>query len=124
MTQPAPIATYPPSRPIVATALWLTVMTAAAYTCQCTGSCGSRHTASGLVCGTLHDSYGGRGKPPIHLIAAPADLALTPAAAAGVPAADLRAWCPRCHTAARRLHTAAARDAARRPTETPTLFDL
>jgi hypothetical protein len=53
-------------------------------------------------------------------MAAPADVSTPPAQAVTLPASELRAWCPDCHTAtARKAHTATAA-----PAEAPGLFDL
>ena len=113
--QQLPAATRPP---LGASALWETVMEAAGHQCQCSGGlCGSRHSKSGLRChrtGTHH-----------RLIAAPADLTLSPIAAAAVPAEQLLAWCPDCHKGALGKQRAAARELERLETPEPSaLFEL
>ncbi|MFK4068721.1 hypothetical protein [Streptomyces sp. NPDC029674] len=108
------------SQPLVGAAIFNTVMEAAGHRCQCTGACGNPHTKGQGRCPREHDHYtrehqGHR----VRLIAAPADPLTTAVAAAALPAADLVAWCPECHTAAAR-----ARKAAAPPVEAPGLFEL
>lgn len=96
--------------PLGAPALWQTVMDAAGYRCHCSGACGSRHATSGMRCHRTATHY--------RLTVAPADLLLSPTAAAAVPAEQLLAWCPDCHRAA---------DRERKRLEEPepaALFDL
>ncbi|WP_234376269.1 hypothetical protein [Streptomyces sp. CB01201] len=98
--------------------LWLPVIQAAGFRCQCTGQCGNAHTKGQGRCLREHDQHASKHRGPVHLIAAPADLTLSPLKAARVPLAGLRAWCPDCHTAARRI-------AQRQPaSEQAGLFDL
>jgi hypothetical protein len=82
--------------PIVGADLFRTVMDAAGGRCWCTGQCGQSHRRTEGRCNHHHDT--GR----VRLIAAPADPATPELAAAALPAAALRAWCPRCLTACRR----------------------
>jgi hypothetical protein len=105
--------------PIAAAALFRKVMTAAAWRCQCTGACGQPHAQSDGRCPREHGNYAGKHSGPIRLIAAPADPATTARRAAVLPAADLRAWCPTCHTTATRK----TRPPAAAP-EQGGLFDL
>jgi hypothetical protein len=59
------------------------------------------------------------------LIIAPADLLLSPAAAAAVPAEQLLGWCPGCHRAALGRQRAADRERCRLEAPEPAaLFDL
>ncbi|MFH9211444.1 hypothetical protein [Streptomyces globisporus] len=99
--------------PLAATSLFRAVMVAAGWRCQCTGQCGHGHTRTE---GRCRHAHGG----PVLLMAAPADLATPDRIAATLPAQDLRAWCPGCHTAAQRL---AHRGSAHGPRQ-PGLFDL
>jgi hypothetical protein len=105
------------SKPLVATALWEVVMEAAGWTCQCAGSCGSKHSVTARQCDAKHHGT-------TRLTAAPADLGLPPAQAAVLPASELRAWCPPCYRAGRKQ--AAAHDAERRRLEqhADALFNL
>lgn len=96
--------------------VWAVVMSAADDQCQCTGACGSRHADSGLRCYKTTDFAA--------LLAAPADLTLTPVAAAAVPVGELLAWCPGCHRRAEFRQRAAARERARQDAEPAALFDL
>ncbi|MEV5280714.1 hypothetical protein [Streptomyces sp. NPDC052811] len=106
------------SEPLACPAPWRPVMQAAGFRCQCTGQCGSPHTKAKGRCPREHDHYASKHRGPVHLLAAPADLTLSPVKAARVPLAGLRAWCPDCHTAARRT-------AQRQPApEQAGLFDL
>jgi hypothetical protein len=59
------------------------------------------------------------------LIVAPADLLLSPAAAAAVPTEELLAWCPGCHRAALNRQRAALEERRRIETPAPaSLFDI
>lgn len=93
-------------------------METAEYQCQCTGGrCGSQHSKSGRRCHRTAGSH--------RLLVAPADLLLTPAAAAAVPAEQLLAWCPDCHRAALGRQRAAARELQRLEVPEPAaLFEL
>ncbi|MCW8099784.1 hypothetical protein [Streptomyces tauricus] len=104
--------------PLGAPAVWQAVMEGAGYRCHCTGgTCGSRHARSELRCHRTADNH--------RLIAAPAALLLTAAEAAALPAGELLAWCPQCHTGALARQRAAARDLARSQASEPAgLFDL
>ncbi|MFF3528181.1 hypothetical protein ACFYX5_16075 [Streptomyces rubiginosohelvolus] len=84
--------------PLAATDLFRAVMVAAEWRCQCTGQCGHSHTRTENRCPRTH---GGR----VLLMAAPANPSTSERAAAALPADALRAWCPGCHTAARRTTT-------------------
>ncbi|MFE6038760.1 hypothetical protein [Streptomyces sp. NPDC056452] len=81
--------------PIAAVDLFRTVLTAAGNRCQCTGTCGQAHAQSGGRCPRQH----GQQAP---LMAAPADPTTPERIAVSLPANRLRAWCPGCHSAARR----------------------
>ncbi|MFG2334895.1 hypothetical protein ACGFMM_35560 [Streptomyces sp. NPDC048604] len=103
--------------PLGTPAVWASVMEAAEHRCQCTGACGARHGATGLQCGRTTEHY--------RLLAAPADLLLTTAAAATVPAEQLLAWCSSCHRKATARQRADARERAQHESaESPALFDL
>jgi hypothetical protein len=81
-------------------------MEAAGYRCQCAGGlCGSQHSVSGLRCDRTPERC--------RLLVAPLDLTLTPAAAAAVPAEQLRAWCRACHDKARARQRARERELRR-----------
>lgn len=95
--------------------VWVVVMAAAGHTCQCAGACGNRHSGSGLKC----DQHGTHAR----MLAAPADLTLTTAAAAAVPVGELLAWCTNCHRKATARQRADARE-QHRQTEPDSLFDL
>ncbi|MFF1934324.1 hypothetical protein [Streptomyces sp. NPDC058228] len=97
--------------PLGTPAVWVTVMTAAGHRCHCTGACGSKHSKSGLQCDRDTDRE--------HLLAAPADLLLTTAAAAAVPAAELLAWCADCHRKATARQRAAERERRRQDEQQP-----
>ncbi|MFF4846297.1 hypothetical protein ACFY2G_40925 [Streptomyces collinus] len=106
-----------PRPPLGASALWQSVMEVANYRCQCSGACGSRHTDSGMRCHRTATHH--------RLIVAPADLLLSPVAAAAVPAEQLLAWCPVCHRAALGRQRAADRERERLEVPEPAvLFDL
>ncbi|KNE81650.1 MULTISPECIES: hypothetical protein [Streptomyces] len=110
------------AEPIVGAALWRRVMAAAGYRCQCAGQCGNPHTKGEGRCLKEHDKYASRHSGPVRLLAAAADPATPPRAAALLPVADLRAWCPTCFDATRRAAqrlTRAAPDPAQ-----GGLFDL
>ena len=103
--------------PLGASAVWQTVMEPAGYRCQCVGACGSQHAKTDRRCDRTATHH--------RLIVGPADLLLSPAAAAAVPAEQLLAWCPGCHRAA--LGRQRAADRERRRLEDPepaALFDL
>ncbi|MFE2673752.1 hypothetical protein [Streptomyces hygroscopicus] len=110
------------SEPIVYATVWRPVMEAAGYRCQCTGQCGNPHAKAQGRCPREHDHHAGKHRGPVRLIAAPADPLTPPTAAAGLPAAELQAWCPDCQEATRR----AAQRAARRAPDPAQggLFDL
>ncbi|MYV88856.1 hypothetical protein [Streptomyces sp. SID1034] len=99
--------------PMAATSLFRTVMVAAGWRCQCTGQCGHGHTRTENRCPRIH---GGR----VLLMAAPVDPSTPERAAAAMPAAQLRAWCPGCFTAAQRT----AHRSTEQVPEQSGLFDL
>ncbi|MCT9087326.1 hypothetical protein N4G70_00405 [Streptomyces sp. ASQP_92] len=109
------------SEPLTGTATWRPVMQAAGFRCQCTGACGNLHAKSEGRCPHQHDAYAGKHGHRVRLIAAPADPLTTAVAAAALPASELLAWCPACHTADGR---AARRAAAPVAVEAPGLFEL
>jgi len=96
---------------------WAVVMAAAEHRCHCTGACGSKHSKSAMRCD--------RSTRDAQMLAAPADLALSPVAAAAVPVAELLAWCPSCHrkAAARQRAANCERQRAEQP-DPDALFDL
>lgn len=97
--------------------VWAVVMSAACHRCHCTGACGSRHSDSGLRCDETTEHAA--------LLAAPADLLLTTAAAAAVPVGELLAWCPTCHRKAAARQRRDARERTRLEAAEPAgLFDL
>jgi hypothetical protein len=100
--------------------VWEAVMSAAGHRCQCTGACGSKHSRSGMRCEATTERRA--------LLAAPADLLLTPVAAAAVPPEQLLAWCPACHSKAIARQRADARERARQEAaddlDALALFDL
>lgn len=107
------------SEPLSGVGTWRPVMRAAGYRCQCTGQCGNPHAKSDGRCPREHDAPSSKRGHLVRLLAAPADPLTPPVAAASLPAGELRAWCPECHSAAVR--------AARRAKPTvgvPGLFDL
>ncbi|PWI43295.1 hypothetical protein [Streptomyces sp. ICBB 8177] len=108
------------SEPLAAVDVWLPVMRAAGFRCQCAGECGNEHAKSEGRCPREHDAYTSRHGHRIRLMAAPANPATPAAVAVTLAPGELRAWCPECHTAARtRARTAVVRgDAA------PALFEL
>lgn len=88
---------------------WAAVMSAAGHRCHCTGACGNRHSKSAMRCD--------RSTRDAQMLAAPADLTLSPVAAAAVPVAELLAWCSVCHRKATTRQRAA--DAERQRAEQP-----
>ncbi|MEV0527863.1 hypothetical protein AB0I66_31000 [Streptomyces sp. NPDC050439] len=109
------------SEPIAAAALFRTVMAAAEGRCQCEGACGQPHRKSAGRCPHEHDHHTSKHGRLVRLMAAPADPLTSPVAAASLPAGELRAWCPDCHTAARRL---AEKQRPAAPAGQGGLFDL
>ncbi|MEW2076777.1 hypothetical protein AB0941_24580 [Streptomyces sp. NPDC013433] len=109
------------SEPIVGAALFRTVMQAAGHRCQCEGACGQPHTKGGGRCQHEHEHYTSKHGRRVRLMAAPVDPLARDVAAAGLPASELRAWCPDCHTAAARL---AKKQLPAAPAEQAGLFDL
>ncbi|MEU5953521.1 hypothetical protein [Streptomyces sp. NPDC047525] len=109
------------SQPIVGAAVFNTVMESAGHRCQCAGACGNPHAKGEGRCPHEHDGYTSKHGRRVRLIAAPADPLASTVTAAGLPPAELRAWCPDCHTAA-------ARAAKRQMPDTTSgqcgLFDL
>lgn len=98
--------------PLGASAIWKAVMEVAGDQCQCTGGlCGSQHSKTGLRC--IRTTAHGR------LIVAPADLTLSPVAAAAVPAEQLRAWCPDCHAKAQKRQLANQQELERQQSDEP-----
>ncbi|MFJ6729637.1 hypothetical protein ACIQPQ_32540 [Streptomyces sp. NPDC091281] len=91
------------SQPIVGAAVFNTVMEAAGHRCQCGGECGNPHNRDGGRCPREHDHYTSKHGRRVRLMAAPTDPLATDLTAARLPASELRAWCPGCHTAAARL---------------------
>ncbi|MFI1183368.1 hypothetical protein ACH4UT_27995 [Streptomyces sp. NPDC020799] len=91
------------SEPIVAADLFRAVMARAGGRCQCEGQCGHPHAKTDGRCPREHDHYASKHKAPVRLMAAPADPLTAELSAAALPAGELRAWCPGCYTAARRL---------------------
>ncbi|MFG3346924.1 hypothetical protein ACGF1Z_17880 [Streptomyces sp. NPDC048018] len=96
------------SEPLVAAGVWRPVMEAAGYRCQCTGQCGSTHAKGDGRCPREHDHHASKTRGPVHLVAAPPDPLTSTLAAARLPVAALRAWCPACYSAARRIANRAA----------------
>ncbi|MEU9617182.1 hypothetical protein AB0D56_37550 [Streptomyces sp. NPDC048209] len=96
--------------------VWSVVMSAAGHRCHCTGACGSKHSDSGLQCDETTEQSA--------LLAAPADLLLTTAAAAAVPVGELLAWCTDCHRKATARQRRDARERLRLEAEPAGLFDL
>ncbi|MFI5661553.1 hypothetical protein [Streptomyces sp. NPDC051684] len=109
------------TEPLVGTAVFTPVMQGAGYRCQCTGQCGNPHAKGEGRCLHEHDGYTSKHGRRVRLIAAPADPLASAVAAAALPAGELVAWCPDCHTAAARR---ARRTAAAPAAEAPGLFDL
>lgn len=97
--------------PLGASAVWQAVMKTAGDQCQCTGACGSQHSKTGLRCSKVTSHS--------RLIVAPVDLTLPPAAAAAVPAEQLRAWCSGCHAGAQRRQLEAQREVQRLEADEP-----
>ncbi|WP_077192469.1 hypothetical protein [Streptomyces lydicus] len=107
--------------PIAGARLFRAVMAAAGWRCQCTGECGQPHAQSEGRCPRQHDGYAGKHGGPVRLMAALTDPTITSHQAVALPASELRAWCPSCLAAARRI--------AKQQTSIPTtdqcgLFDL
>ncbi|MGW0534205.1 hypothetical protein [Streptomyces sp. NPDC003032] len=109
------------SAPIVAAALFNTVMESAGRRCQCAGECGNLHAKGKGRCPHEHDGYTSKHGRRVRLIAASADPLASAVAAAGLSAKQLRAWCPDCLTAAAR---AAKRQLPTTSTDQCGLFDL
>ncbi|MFJ5595071.1 hypothetical protein ACIQCG_35705 [Streptomyces noursei] len=109
------------SEPIAGADLWRPVMEAAGWRCWCTGQCGTPHRKDEGHCPRTHDNYASKHGGWVRLIAAPADPTTRPLVAARLGPADLRAWCPACHTAATR---AARKTRASGPSQGDGLFDL
>ncbi|WP_329117472.1 hypothetical protein [Streptomyces sp. NBC_01465] len=108
------------SDPIVAADLFRTVMAAAGGRCTCAGACGSPHAKTEGRCPREHNTYAAN--RPVRLIAAAADPLTPDRQAAALPGSELRAWCPECFAAARRI---ARREHAPAPTtDQGGLFDL
>ncbi|MFE6173717.1 hypothetical protein [Streptomyces sp. NPDC056464] len=99
------------SEPITGAEMWRPVIRAAGFRCQCTGQCGNAHKKAQGRCPREHDHAASKHRGPLHLIAAPADLLTPVVQACRLPADALMAWCPDCHTAARRRANTAARTA-------------
>lgn len=98
--------------PLGVSAVWKAVMERADGQCQCAGGlCGSRHSKTELRCSksTSH----------ARLIVAPADLTLSPTAAAAVPVEQLRAWCSGCHAGAQRRQLEAQREVEQLESDEP-----
>ena len=111
--------------PIVGAEVWRQVMSAAGYRCQCEGACGSRHTPTGQrTCGQHRcprqrgERVPGQGVPIFVVV--PAQPAISAVVAAGLPVAELRAWCPACYSGAVAVAWRAAKNA---PEPTADLFD-
>ncbi|MEW2608596.1 hypothetical protein AB0894_32980 [Streptomyces sp. NPDC047916] len=94
--------------------VWAVVMSAAGHRCHCTGACGSQHSKTGMQCDATTEHA--------QLLAAPADLLLTTAAAAAVPVGELLAWCIDCHRRATARQRAHDRERHRLEDETDSLF--
>ncbi|MFH8284713.1 hypothetical protein [Streptomyces antibioticus] len=109
------------SQPIVGGAVFNTVMEVAGHRCQCGGECGNPHNRDGGRCPREHDHYTSKHGRRVRLMAAPVDPLATDLTAARLPASELRAWCPDCHTAAARL---ARKRLPTAPTDQCGLFDL
>lgn len=109
------------SQPLVGAAVFSAVMGSAGYRCQCEGECGNTHAKGDGRCLHEHDHYTSKHGRRVRLMAAPVDPLATDVAAARLPASELRAWCPDCHTAAARL---AKKRMPAAPEEQCGLFDL
>ncbi|MFG2694835.1 hypothetical protein [Kitasatospora sp. NPDC048407] len=110
--------------PIVCAALWQDVTDRAGMRCQCTGTCGSKHTAGNGRCEREHGGWASKHSGILRLLVAPtdpADMLLPPHRASALPVEQLSAWCPTCHD---RTRTAARRTARSRPAQADALFDL
>ena len=108
-------------QPLVATTTWVQVVTTAGRRCECTGTCGRKHTTGK----DRRPTVGGRcatnayEAPVARLYAAPADPAVPAGEAWRLAPSDLAAWCGPCLDGARRKHK---RPAA--PEATDALFAL
>ncbi|QHA06828.1 hypothetical protein GQF42_29205 [Streptomyces broussonetiae] len=109
------------SAPLAAVDVWLPVMETAGYRCQCTGECGNPHAKTEGRCPREHDGYTSKRGHRIRLMAAPADLRVSPVKAVTLPPGELRAWCPDCHAATARL---ARKRLPAAPDDQCGLFDL
>ncbi|WP_151481443.1 hypothetical protein [Streptomyces albicerus] len=109
------------SEPLAAVDTWRPVMEAAGFRCQCEGECGNAHAKGGGRCPHEHDHYTSKHGRRIRLMAAPADPLTPGTAAVRLPASELRAWCPDCHTAAARR---ARKQLPATPAEQCGLFDM
>ncbi|MFE6620305.1 hypothetical protein [Streptomyces sp. NPDC057740] len=107
------------SQPIVGAAVFTAVMKVAGYRCQCEGECGNAHAKGEGRCPHQHDGYTSKHGRRVRLVAAPVDPLASDVAAARLPAGELRAWCPDCHTAAARRARATAP-----AVDVPSLFEL
>lgn len=103
------------STPIVGAGLYLQVITAAGFTCQCQGACGKKHKDNGGKCPQPHHDRPGR-----RLLAIPRDPTAPFVEAARMPARRLIAFCPACSDGVRRVVNRAVK-AASAPTD--GLFD-
>ncbi|MFJ7180987.1 hypothetical protein ACIQXA_32360 [Streptomyces massasporeus] len=108
------------SQPLVAVNVWRPVMESACWRCQCTGQCGNPHAKTDGRCPREHDRYTSKHGHLVRLMAAPADVLTPPVKAVTLPAEELRAWCPECHTAATRK----TRTATAPADEAPGLFEI
>lgn len=109
------------SQPLAAVSVWRPVMESAGWRCQCAGECGNAHAKTDGRCPREHDGYTSKHGHRVRLMAAPADVLTPSTTAVTLPASELRAWCPECHTAAARK----ARSATAAPADDgPGLFDL
>ncbi|MFJ5883249.1 hypothetical protein [Kitasatospora cineracea] len=111
--------------PIVGADLWQAVTTAAGMRCQCSGTCGSKHTAGGGRCERIHGGWSGKHGGILRLLVAPtdpADLLLPAHRAAALAPGQLSAWCPACHHGAHAAARKAQQDTV--PAAPDALFDL
>lgn len=97
------------AEPIAVTALWRTVIAAAAGRCACAGACGRSHAApkKARTKGIPTDGRCRVETPIGRLFAAPADPSVPAEQAYRVPVEALTAWCGMCLDGARRRHRAA-----------------
>jgi hypothetical protein len=109
------------SQALVGAAVFGAVMEAAGFRCQCQGECGNPHAKGDGRCLHEHDGYTSKHGRRVRLMAAPTDPLATDVAAARLPACELRAWCPGCHSAAARC---ARRQLPKTPVDQCGLFDL